>query len=152
MRGAGIVEGALLGGCIESLYDQLTGERYTQEKDIIEKYEIFPKVEEWNKKIFFAETSEEKPSPEKLEKMLATLDEAGVLGVVAAVIVGKPQDEKYYEEYKQVWLEATEKYNLPILYNINIGHAAPRCILPYGGNVSIDFNTVRIFLEESLVA
>lgn len=152
LRGVGTIEGELLGGCIESLYDQITGERYGDEKDIIEKYKIFPSSEQWRGKILFTETSEEKPSPEKLGKMLATLDKTGVLEVVAAVIVGKPQDEKFYKEYKQVWLEATEKYNLPILYNINIGHAAPRCILPYGAKVSLDFNVGQIFLEEPLVA
>lgn len=152
LRGTGVIKGELLGGCVESFYDQLTGDRYAEEKDIIEKYEIFPSTEEWRGKVLFAETSEEKPSPEKLGKMLATLDEAGVLGAVAAVVVGKPQGEKFYDEYKQVWLEATEKHNLPIIYNINVGHAAPRCILPYGGRVSVDFDERRIFLDEPLVA
>jgi muramoyltetrapeptide carboxypeptidase LdcA involved in peptidoglycan recycling len=151
LRGEGTVTGTLLGGCIESLYDQLTGERYADEKEIMEKYKIFPSLDEWRGKILFAETSEEKPTPQKLHKMLLTLDQAGVFGAVTAVVVGKPQDEAFYEEYKKVWLGATEQYNLPILFNINIGHAAPRCILPYGGSVSVNFDTARLFLEESLV-
>lgn len=152
LRGSGVVKGKLLGGCIESLYDQLTGERYMNEKEIIAEYGIFPTTDQWRGKVLFAETSEERPSPEKLRRMLGVLDEVGVLGAVAAVLVGKPQDEMYYDEYKQVWLEATEQYNLPIVYNINIGHAAPRCILPYGGDVSLEFDTGRVFLEEPLVA
>lgn len=152
LRGSGSVQGELLGGCIESLYDQLTGDRYDEEKNVIAKYNIFPSSKQWRGKVLFAETSEEKPSPEKLKRMLAALDEFGVLSEVSAVLVGKPQDEVFYEEYKKEWLDATEKYDLPILYNLNIGHAAPRCILPYGANIRIDFDLARIYLEESLVS
>ena len=56
-----------------------------------------------------------------------------------------------YEEYKNIWLEATKEYNLPIIYNINIGHASPRCILPYAGKIKIDFDNARVFLQESMV-
>jgi muramoyltetrapeptide carboxypeptidase LdcA involved in peptidoglycan recycling len=152
LRGSGVVEGELLGGCIESLYDNLSGERHADEKTVIKKYGIFPSADQWSGKIFFAETSEEKPEPEKLRKMLETLDEAGVLSAVRAILVGKPQNEVYYQEYKSIWLEATSKYDTPILYNINIGHAAPRCILPYGGKVTVDFDQARLFLNEPLVA
>jgi muramoyltetrapeptide carboxypeptidase LdcA involved in peptidoglycan recycling len=150
LRGTGIVKGELLGGCIESLYDQITGSRYIDEKEIIARYEIFPTAEQWRGKILFAETSEEKPSPEKLQKMLTLLDQKGVFEGIAGIIVGKPQDEVFYEEYKKEWLKATKQYNVPILYNVNIGHAAPRCIFPYGASVSIDLNNARFFLEEPL--
>jgi muramoyltetrapeptide carboxypeptidase LdcA involved in peptidoglycan recycling len=151
LRGSGTIEGELLGGCIDSLHDNLSGERYSEEKSIIEKYGIFPYAEEWVGKILFAETSEERPDPEKLKTMLTALDSAGVFAGVKAILVGKPQNEVYYQEYKDVWLEATKKYDTPILYNLNIGHAAPRCILPYGGRVRIDFDESRIILLESLV-
>jgi muramoyltetrapeptide carboxypeptidase LdcA involved in peptidoglycan recycling len=152
LRGSGTIEGELLGGCIESLYDQITGERYSDEKDIIEKYKIFPSKDQWQGKILFAESSEEKPQPQKLHQMLATLDNAGVFEVINGVMIGKPQNEQFYEEYKAIWLEVTEKYNLPIIYNLNFGHATPRCILPYGGRVKIDFDKLKIRLIESLVA
>lgn len=152
LRGSGVIEGRLLGGCVESLYDQITGSRYPDEKEVIAKYGIFPTVEQWRGKILFAETSEEKPSPEKLRTMLVTLRKAGVFESVVGVLIGKPQDEVYYEEYKKEWLDITEEYNLPIIYNINVGHAIPRGILPYGGNVSIDFDSARIFINEPLVA
>lgn len=152
LRGSGIIEGELLGGCVESLYDQITGSRYADEKEVIAKYEIFPSIEQWRGKVLFAETSEEKPSPEKLQTMLTTFQQTGMFGVVVGVLIGKPQDEVFYEEYKREWLKVTEEYNVPILYNMNIGHATPRGILPYGGRVSIDFNSARVFLEEPLVA
>jgi muramoyltetrapeptide carboxypeptidase LdcA involved in peptidoglycan recycling len=87
-----------------------------------------------------------------MRQILNTLDEAGILGNVGSVLVGKPQDEQFYEEYKQLWLEATQPYDLPIIYNMNFGHADPRCILPYGGKVKIDFDQAKVFLQEPLVA
>ena len=152
LRGKGIVEGKLLGGCIESLYEMLVGGRFPGQVEITQKYGLFPSIEEWKDKIFFVETSEERPNPEKMEKILTTLDEAGVFGVVKAVLVGKPQDEQFYEEYKEAWLAVTKEYNLPIIYNMNFGHAAPRCILPYGGQVRVDFDQARVYMLEPLVA
>ncbi len=52
--------------------------------------------------------------------------------------MGKPQDEQYYEEYKEVYLEIFGSRNLPVLYNVNFGHAMPRAILPYGARVRAD--------------
>lgn len=150
LRGSGIVEGKLLGGCIESLYDQLTGERYPDEKAIIEKYSIFPSLNEWQGKVLFIETSEEKPSPERFRQMLEALDKFGVFKEVTCVLVGKPQDEQYYDEYKVVLLSSTEKYDLPIVCNMNFGHAAPRCILPYGAKIQINLDRPAISLREPL--
>lgn len=151
LRGTGTVTGELLGGCIESLYDQLTGERYAAEKTIIKEYGIFPSKEEWQGKIFFAETSEEKPNPDRLSRMLRALDRGRVFAGVNAVLVGKPLDEEYYEELKDVWLAVTKKYDLPIMYNLNFGHAYPHGILPYGGKVQIDFDQKKVYLQEPLV-
>lgn len=152
LRGTGVVEGELLGGCIESLYKLLVGGRYPNQQEVMKKYQLFPSSSEWEGKILFAETSEEKPAPDKLRQMLKTLENANVFDKIRGIIVGKPQDEQFYEEYKDIWLDATEAYDIPILYNLNFGHAAPRCILPYGGKVKIDFSIAKIFLQEPLVS
>lgn len=151
LHGNGTVTGELLGGCVESLYESLVGGRYPDQKSVMEKYKIFPDAAEWKNKILFAETSEEKPTPQKLRTMLKVLSEAEVFKEVAAIIVGKPQDEAFYEEYKNVWLEATAAYDTPILYNLNFGHAAPRCILPYGAKTCIDLDNRIIRLLEPIV-
>lgn len=151
LRGSGIVSGELLGGCMESMYEALAGGRNPGQEHFTARYQLFPSADEWQDKIFFVETSEEKPSPEKLRKMLAVLAEADVFAGVSAILVGKPQDEKFYEDYKAIWLEATKEYDTSILYNLNFGHATPRCILPYGGRVKIDFNEARVFLRDTLV-
>lgn len=138
LQGAEIFSGELLGGCLESLYDILTDTRYPDEKEVCEKYHIFPEKEEWEGKVLFIETCEEKPSPELLEKELYALKEKGVFDVICGILVGKPQDEIYYEEYKEVYKKVIDNTELPIVYNVNFGHATPRCALPIGGKVRVD--------------
>lgn len=138
LQGAEIFSGKLLGGCLESLYDILTDTRYPDEKEVCEKYHIFPEKEEWEGKVLFIETCEEKPSPELLEKELFALKEKGVFDVICGILVGKPQDEAYYEEYKEVYKKVIDNTELPIVYNVNFGHATPRCALPIGGKVRVD--------------
>jgi muramoyltetrapeptide carboxypeptidase LdcA involved in peptidoglycan recycling len=152
LRGSKIVAGELLGGCIESLGEALISDRYAEEGEIIEKYGIIPAPAEWRGKILFTETSEEKPTPERLSILLKALDDAGVLTSVSGILVGKPQDEVFYHEYKKVWLDVTKPYGTPILYNLNFGHATPRSILPYGARVEIDFTHGKVRLSEPIVS
>ncbi|MDO4332777.1 MAG: LD-carboxypeptidase [Eubacteriales bacterium] len=152
LQGEGTFRGRLLGGCLESLYDILTCTRYEDEKTVCEKYALFPAQEEWKGKILFLETCEEKPAPELLRKELLTLRERGVFDAVSGVIVGKPQDEQYYEEYKEIYAEVIENKKLPVLYNVNFGHAMPRCALPYGIEAEVDMDGKKITLLESMFA
>ena len=139
LQGSGIVTGQLLGGCID-VFPMVIGT------------EIWPTKEEWKDKILLLETSEDKPSPELVTYYLRNLGAQGIFDVIKGIIVGKPQDEKYYEEYKEVYKRVMKEYNcekLPILYNINIGHACPTGILPLGTNIEIDFDNIIIHLLES---
>lgn len=146
LQGAEIFSGELLGGCLESLYDILTTSRYPDEKQVCERYRIFPEREEWAGKILFVETCEEKPTPELVEKELLMLKEKGVFEVISGIIVGKPQDETWYEEYKNVYKEVIGDEKLPIVYNVNFGHALPRCALPIGQKVTVDMKQKKIIL------
>lgn len=150
LQGTSQFEGELLGGCLESLYDMLSTNRYVDEQGVAEQYGIFPSVEEWRGKILFIETCEEKPSPEELRKELLALKEKGVFEVINGVIIGKPQDEVYYEEYKQVYSGVIDNPNLPIVYNVNFGHAQPKCIIPYGMNVEVNAAEQVIRFKEPL--
>lgn len=150
LQGKGKFNGKLLGGCLESFYDILTNTRYPDEKEVCEKYGIFPTLDEWKNKILFIETCEEKPTPEEFEKELLTLKNTGLFDVISGIIVGKPQDEQYYEEYKEIYYKVIENKNLPILYNVNFGHAIPRCIIPYGIETEVDLDKKLITLKESI--
>lgn len=146
LQGSAVFQGELLGGCLESLYDILTATRYADEKAVCEKYGLFPDQEEWAGKILFIETCEEKPAPELVEKELTALKDKGVFDMVSGVLVGKPQDEAYYEEYKEVLAKVIDNDNLPVVYNVNFGHAMPRCALQYGAPAKVDMKQKKIYL------
>ena len=147
LNGNGIVTGKLYGGCIESIYDAMTGSRYEDEKEIIEKYNILPTKDEWKGKVLFLETCEEMASPLELKKMLLEFKNRGIFDLVKGLIIGKPIDEKYYEEYKEVYRELFKNSNLPIIYNVNFGHSVPRCVLPYDALVEVDYDNKKILVN-----
>lgn len=139
ISGSGVIKGKLMGGCIDVF-------------PMILETEIWPKKDEWKDKIMLVETSEEKMSPEYLLFFLRNLGAQGILNVIKGIIVGKPQDEAYYEEYKEMYLKVLKEFNvenLPILYNVNIGHAYPNGVLPLGIEYLIDLDKKQIVLLES---
>lgn len=129
------------------LYDILTTTRYEDEKAVCEKYGLFPDIEEWKEKILFIKTCEEKPVPEQFEKEIAILKEKGVFDVVSGVLVGKPQDEAYYDEYKNILVKVVNNPDLQIVYNVNFGHATPRCTLQDGAMAGVDMKRKIIKCE-----
>lgn len=140
LQGTGKVKGHLLGGCLD-VFMMCVGT------------EIWPSIEQWKGAILFIETSEDKPSPEFVTWMFRNLAAQGILKAVHGIIVGKPQGEVYYEEYKQaicrVVRDEEQLEHLPIFYNVNLGHAAPIGILPYGIMAELDCVKKTITLLES---
>lgn len=139
LQGSGVIKGQILGGCID-VFPMVIGT------------EIWPTKDEWKDKILLLETSEEKPSPDLVTYYLRNLGAQGIFDVVKGIIVGKPQEEVYYEEYKEVYkkvLKEFKKEELPILYNVNIGHAYPIGIIPLGTEVQINFDNKTICLLEN---
>lgn len=150
LNGSGKVTGKLYGGCIDSLYDIYTSERYGKENEVYTKYNILPTLDEWKEKVLFVETSEEIMPPEKLEKILNYFKNQKILESVKGIIVGKPMDEKYYDEYKEVYKRVFSDLDTPVLYNVNFGHSVPRTVLPYGVSATIDFDNKRILVDEPI--
>ena len=140
LQGSAIFSGKILGGCIDSMHDLFDSERYNDMPILCRKYHLFPDVKDWKGRIILLETSEEKLAPEKYKKALEYIKSAGVFDVVSGVLVGKPQDEIYADEYKKILVEVINNQKLPILFNVNIGHAAPRCIIPFGVEAVVDAN------------
>ena len=150
--GHGKVIGRLLGGCLESLYDGYIGKRYKDQKEIYEKYNLMPNIDEWKDKVMFFETSEETPTPNLFRSYLEAFEERGFFTVIKAILVGKPQNERYFKEYNEILSEYAKKYHLPVMVNLNIGHAYPRTALPYGLEVEIDFDLKTIQIIEPYFA
>ena len=70
--------------------------------------------------------------------MIRTIKEQGIFDVLSGVLVGKPQNETYYYDYRKILLEEFSSEDLSIVYNLNVGHATPRCIIPFGVNAEVN--------------
>lgn len=81
------------------------------------------------------------------EREVLLLKEKGVFDVVNGVLVGKPQDEAYYQEYKDILIRVIDNEKLPIVYNVNFGHAMPRCALQYGVVAKVDMKQKKIYVN-----
>ena len=148
LQGKAVFSGKILGGCIDSIYDMFDGELYPDMPVLCQKYKLFPDAEDWQGKILLLESSEEKMPPEKYRKALGYLKNTGIFEVISGVLAGKPMDETYHSEYKQALKEVIDDPSLPIVCNINIGHALPRCILPFGVNAVVDTEKQSITFEK----
>lgn len=141
LQGKGIARGRLLGGCFE-VFDSLRG---TQ---------VFPELEDFDDAILFFETSEEKPPAWLIECSLRIYGINGILDRIKGMIWGKPQDEAYYEEYKETIKKVMKEFgreDLPILYNMNFGHTEPKICLPYGTLAEINCDKRSFSLLEAAV-
>ena len=139
LQGAGVVEGELLGGCAD-VFIELFGTS------------LWPARDEWRGKILFIETSEEDMSADCLTWILRNLNAEGILGVINGILVGKPARRSKYEPYKTVFKKVVgfeaNRADMPILYNVNFGHAEPIGVLPIGVKCRLDADNKTLTLLE----
>lgn len=138
LQGAPRFSGEILGGCIDSIYDFFNGDRYADMPLLCQKYGLFPKTRDWTGKILLLESSEEKMPPRTYRKAVTALKETGIFDVISGVLIGKPMDETYAGEYEEILTDVIGQPSLPIVCNLNIGHAQPRCIIPFGVPAAVD--------------
>lgn len=139
LQGNGIIQGQLLGGCL-GVFKMMIGT------------DIWLKPDEWKGKILFLETGEDYPSPSEVCYFLRNLAAQGIIHRLNGIVIGKPLDERYYEEYKQIYVNViggeAKRPELPILFNMNCGHTAPTCVLPFGVKVQIDCDRKKFSVVE----
>ena len=113
---------------------------------------IWPLPDEWRGKILFIETSEEDMLCDYLTWYLRNLAAQGIFDAINGVIVGKPARRSKYEPYKDVLRRViggeADRPDLPILYNVNFGHANPIGIIPYGIKCKLDADRKELTLLE----
>lgn len=149
LQGKSVFQGEILGGCIESMYDIFNNDRYEDSVRLCQKYHLFPSPEDWNGKILLLETSEEQPVPEEYRKMALALKQTGIFERISGMICGNPMDEKYADAYQNILMEVTDNPELPIVWDINVGHATPRCIIPLGIFATVDAGRQVIRFRQS---
>lgn len=139
IQGSGVVEGRLLGGCLD-VFIELLGTS------------LWPEPEQWRGKMLFLETSEEDMPADVLMWILRNLQAQGIFDVISGILVGKPARRSKYEAYKQVYRQVVGfeagHPELPILCNVNFGHAEPIGVLPYGVLCRLDADKKTITLLE----
>ncbi len=127
IQGDKVVSGPLIGGCIEVL-SNLRGT------------DIWPSYESFDEAILFLETSEVMAEPWLFEDMLRALVTVGTLERTSGIIFGKPYNNKYYQEYREIIEKIVQEidYQGAIVANMNFGHTQPMFSIPYGGIGIID--------------
>lgn len=139
LQGSAVVQGRLIGGCIEVL-------------EFAKGTSLWPEESYWKDSILFFETSEDLPEPSYIEYWLRNYGSQGILQNIKGIVFAKPQHERYYEEYKESILRIMKELDLnelPILYNLNFGHTEPKFILPYGAMAEIDCERVTFSILDS---
>jgi len=144
LQGAGAVEGRLFGGSLDVL-------------EFLKGTAFWPPPSFWDGRLFFFETSEEKPSPDAVKRMLRNYGMQGVLDRVAGLIVGRPfgysDAEKRALEAVLLKVVAGEfgRASLPVLANVDFGHTDPQLVLPLGIKARLDCDAGRFRLLEPAV-
>lgn len=144
LQGEGVVEGRLIGGCLEVL-EFLKGTAY------------WPSKKDWKDTILFIETSEEAPSPEFLKRCLRNYAAQGILDQVKAIFCGRPGgvDFATFKDYEDVIIQVVSKEcgrtKMPIVTQMEFGHTDPMMILPYGRLVEINADEKEVSFKEGCV-
>ena len=128
LQGEGRARGPLIGGCLEVL-------------DMAKGTSLWPTPEAFSGALLFLETSEDMPAPETVLYTLRSFGAMGIFHAVCGLLVAKPHQGRYFEEYAAVIKKVLDEYrlpSLPVLYNMSFGHNEPMCTLPYGALAEID--------------
>ena len=139
LQGEGIIEGKLIGGCLE-VFSMLRGTA------------LYPKLEDFKDSILLLETSESQLDPMLIESELRTMGIIGILSVVKGIMFGKPQDNKHFESYRESIVKVMKEFGLetlPVIYNCPFGHTEPKWTLPLGIKARFDTQEMTLTLLES---
>lgn len=118
-------------------------------------------VEAYRGAVLVLETSEEMPSDVEVHRMLRTLGERGILGVMGALVMAKakawsparPLDPGASRDYREAQAHAVvaalEEYApaTPAVIGPDLGHTDPQYVIPYGGLLTLDGPARRLWAE-----
>lgn len=142
LQGDKKVQGELFGGCIEVL-------------EMLKATDFWPERNFWKDKIFFLETSEEKPGLNLIEHILRNYGMLGIFDKINGLIFSRARDYSDKEKkdleslLKSIVTDEFGQKELPIVANFDIGHTDPQLILPLGIKAEIDCKNKHVGLVES---
>ncbi|MGN6379039.1 MAG: S66 family peptidase [Gaiellales bacterium] len=136
---AGVAQGWLFGGCLETICWHVKGS------------------DAWMTPagaILLLEMSEEAPSPAHVDAYLTDLEQLGVFAAAAGLVVARPYGYSA-EDRERLWevvARRTEAAGLPVLANVDAGHADPMVTLPFGAMAETDAAAKTLRLLEAPTA
>lgn len=139
LQGEGVMEGTLLGGCLEVL-------------DMCIGTDIWPDCTDC---LLFLETSELAVSPQRFQYLLNRLVSAGLFDAPRGLLFAKPYQGIFQDEYHVILKRTLADHglsHLPVAANLAFGHNEPMCILPYGAQGHFDCRTGIFSLPDAVVS
>lgn len=139
LQGKGKVQGKLIGGCLDVL-------------EFLKGTEFWLYDDEWDDCILFLETSENRVEPQIFRYWLRNYAAQGILRRVKGIILGRPYDSKYADEYNKEILKIMKEENLtylPIITEMDFGHTCPTFTIPFGVLAEIDCTKQKFSILES---
>lgn len=142
LQGNGKIHGRLFGGCLEVL-EWMKGTSY------------YPNLSFFEGKLFFLETSEEKPEINTVRRVLRNYGVQGVLNSITGLMIGRLRDyseaekKEFYEMVQDVINNEFSLNGLPIVVNMDFGHTDPQWVLPLGINSTLDLDNKTLSLNEN---
>ncbi|AQX07780.1 S66 family peptidase [Elizabethkingia ursingii] len=140
LQGIGKVKGELIGGCVDVL-------------EFLKGTDFWLSESDWDGKILFLETSEEMMSPLQFCWALRNYAAQGVFNKISGLILGRPYDNKYVQEYNEILLQVIRdeegRDDLTIVTEMNFGHTCPVFTIPYGVMAEIDNERKTFSILES---
>ncbi|MCA9833983.1 MAG: LD-carboxypeptidase [Thermomicrobiales bacterium] len=132
---AGQSEGTLIGGCLECL-NLLWGTRYWPNLDGA---------------ILFIETAGDLKSAYATDELMGGLELTGALDRIAGLLFAKPYDfpEENWGILERLLRERLDRYDFPVITNMDFGHYSPTIAMPLGVQARIDTEMVAVTLLES---
>ena len=145
------VTGRTWGGCVEVVQWILTAGRFPAEPEVLEGG------------VLLLETSEELIPAREFGWILRSLGERGLLAAVDAVLVARPPTSSFdvrpspeqravrRAEQRDAAIETVRTYNpeAVVVVGVPFGHTRPQWILPYGGSVTVDNTTQKLWADYS---
>ncbi|MEO6131686.1 MAG: S66 peptidase family protein [Saprospiraceae bacterium] len=142
LQGTIKVQGKLIGGCVEVL-------------EFLKATEYWFDSAAWENSILFLETSEVTISPSNFKWIMWNYAAQGVFHKTKGVILGRPYDNKFTEEYNQILLQIInvelQLTELPIITEMDFGHTSPSFTIPYGLTAEINCEQKSFSIIENAV-
>jgi len=143
------VTGRTWGGCVEAVQWILTAGRFPTDPAVL------------NGGVLLLEASEELIPAREFGWILRSMGERGLLSAVDAVVVARPPTSDFTvrptaaerrakrDEQRDMAFAVMERYNpdAVVVFGPPFGHTRPQWIVPYGGTMTVDRATRKVFAD-----